>query len=579
MVAIMAKQSMGKKSRLYTLLAAAFVAPLSLGLPSFAQTNPQTGGGTTNGTPAATVNGQANGGTTSGTTAANAQANEETSNGASTPTVNAQARGWTITPSVNLSETYTDNVKLQPAGQATSAFITEVAPGIDITAATRRLKLDLDYAVQNLHYSGDDLGNERTNQQLNAKSKLDLIDNFFYIDGTANISQQNQTPFGPDTTNNLNLSDNRVTIRTYSLSPYLHETFQQTATGELRYSRDSVATSLSGLTNSTADTIQASLKSGSAFKAFNWDFESSDQKIHYTDESDIEMQSNILNFGYHFSSQFELTGDAGYEKNNYVALNSEAPAGTTWSGGFAWTPSDRTNVAASVGKHYYGNSYMFSLNQRTRATVWTLGYNESITTTRSQYLLPVTTNTSALLNSLWQASIPDAAQRQQAVNAFIQENGLPSALNSSVNTLANQVFLQKSLLGSVAITGAQNTVMLNLFNIQRDAQSVSIVDDTGLLGNTNQALLNNTRQTGANALWSVKFGPRTDASIMTGYTRAVSNSTGITYNNKSTTLTFSHQLQPKLKAMLELMRLQNDSNVSTGDFKENAISVFLLLGF
>ncbi|MCU6434113.1 TIGR03016 family PEP-CTERM system-associated outer membrane protein [Undibacterium sp. Jales W-56] len=491
-------------------------------------------------------------------------------------TVSVSAAEWKVTPTINVSESYTDNIRLTQ--NAESSYITQVAPGINLTATGAQLRFRADYVMQNLRYSSNHNG-FKTSHLLNASANSELVKELFFLDGSANISQQNLNPFTDQPTNNLNLSNNRTEVRTYSVSPYFRKNFSPEFTAELRYTRDSVKTSTKNVFDSTGDRILFDLKSGSTYKTISWGLQFVDQKIHYPNQADVELQTSTLNGSYAVSPLFSLTATTGYENNTYVSIG-EKPSGTFWTGGFSWTPTERTRFAFSAGKRFYGSTYSALINERARASVWSLGYNEDITTTRGQYLIPATTSTSAFLNQLWKASVPDSNTRQQLVDNFIRDTNLPSALAQPFNTVTNRVFLQKNLQASVAFTGAQNTVLLNAFNVKREAQSASQADIL-LLGISNPALLEKIRQTGVNALWNWQLSPRTSANISTAYTQTASANTGIKDNTKTARASVSRQLQSKLRATVEVRRVEKKSNLAngTGNFNENAITLFLLLGF
>ncbi len=493
---------------------------------------------------------------------------------AMTLAASSHAAEWKITPTVNLTETYTDNVRLVPDSGKQSSFITQVTPGVAFTAVGSQLKMKVNYQMQNLYYSGDANG-IKTNHLLNADANSELLKDLFFLDGKASVSQQNQSPFAAEAVNNLNLSNNRVEVRTYSASPYFRRTFDHTASAELRYTRDSVSSSSSNTLDSTGDHVAFNVNSGTAFQKVRWGFRYDDQKTKYKNSiTSIDAETTGVDVGYYLSPRFSLTATGGYEKNSYIAIDGKKPAGAYWTAGFNWAPSERTSLIFNAGHRFYGGTYSLTATQRTRATAWSLGYHEDITTTRQQFLVPGSVNTSDFLNQLWQTSVPDPVARQQLIDAFIRGNGLPTSLSQPTNTFSNRVFLQKGLLGSVAVTGAQNTVLLNLFNTKRDAQSV----DFGTVGSSDPAL-NNTKETGANVLWNLVFSPRTSANVSLGYTRSDSRTTGVRDNNKTFRAAVSRDLQPKMKATLEYRRLQKDSTSSLSNFQENAISVFLLLGF
>jgi uncharacterized protein (PEP-CTERM system associated) len=268
-----------------------------------------------------------------------------------------------------------------------------------------------------------------------------------------------------------------------------------------------------------------------------------------------------------------LTSTVGKESNSYVSLG-EKPPGSFWMLGFAWMPTQRTNFYVSGGERFFGKTYALTINQRARMSVWSLGYNEEITTTRGQFLLPATDNTSAFLNQLWQTTIPDATLRQKTVDGFIRDTGLPAELAKPINTFTNQVFLQRSLQGSVGITGVRNTLVFNVFNNLREPLSTTNVD--ALLNPTE---LNKVRQTGVNGLWNIQFSPRTNASLSAAFNRAETIEASLVDKTKTLRASISRQLQSKLKATFELRRVQRNSTLVTSNYEENAATLNLLLGF
>lgn len=482
-----------------------------------------------------------------------------------------QAENWKIIPSVDLTESYSDNLRLQTKGLEESAFITQVSPGIIISRVGPRFKFDLNYVLQNSYYSGNQ-HDTRTNNLLHANAKASLIEDLFFLDSKADITQQNLTPFGQVADANFNLIDNRTEVRTYSLAPYFRKNFNNQFSSELRYVRDSATSSRVGNIDSKGDTFKFGVVSGTAFKTVDWGFNYDHQYIDYANQAPLKMEIATINAGFRVSSVFKLTATSGYEKNSYISLSSK-PEGFFWTGGFVWTPTERTNFTANIGHRYFGSTSSVSISQRARTSVWSFGYHEDVATTRGQYLIPATNDTSNFLNQLWQSIIPDQDTRQKIVDNFIRDSGLPTALAQPVNTLTNQVFLQKNLQASVAITGARNTALLNFFNNSREALS------SGALGSVlNPGLLDNVRQIGANALWNWKISQRSNASLDLGYIKSDSPNSGIKEHNKIFRTSFSRQLQEKVKATLEFRRALKDSNLASGNYDENAVTFYLLIG-
>jgi len=489
----------------------------------------------------------------------------------------ADAAEWKVTPSLNLQETYTDNVALAPPGFEKSEFITQINPGISLTGTGPRLKLNASYVMQNLIYAED--GSRNTmNHMLNANANAELVDNLFFLDGRAAISQQNISLLGPQAADNVNVTGNRTEVKTYSVSPYLRHSFSNFASSELRYTHDEVSTGVGGLSDTQADRIQLGLNSGPAFNTLGWGLNYSNQKTAYANTANINAQSidsEILtgNLRYLVTPRFSLTATGGYEKNDYISIGPK-PDGSFWSAGFSWAPSALTSVDASAGRRYFGSTFSLAASHRTRLTAWNLGYSEDITSTQSQFLVPTTIDTASFLKPLLDNPALTPTQKQD-IETFIQRY---PTLPGSINDLTNRLFLQKSLHASVALTGAKNTLILSLFAASREAQT-SQAQDSALFASSILAQSDRTKQVGGNAFWNWRIGPRTSANINLGYARNSIPSLGRTDNDKTIRLSLARQFQPKLNGSVELRRLQRDSSQSGGDYRENAATASLTMSF
>jgi uncharacterized protein (PEP-CTERM system associated) len=487
------------------------------------------------------------------------------------------AAEWRIAPTLDLRETYTDNVRLAVRGSEQSDFITDISPGISVSAHGRGLKLKANYAFQSLHYANDGK-NSSSFHKLNADTNVDLIKNLFSFDGSASINQQSISLAGTRSTDNYAITDNRTTVRTVTASPYLHHEFHDIATTELRYTHTTVNTGSNTPSSSRNDALRLSVNSGPSFRTLGWDTSYSAEKNRMTNSDAVNSSTVSGGLRYMLTPQFSLTGGAGYDKYDYIAAaGTPSPAGKFYSGGFSWHPTERTSLAASVGHRFYGKTYSLNSSVRGRASMWRLSYDESITTALSQFALVATASTSDFLNQLFRSSIPDAALRQQVVDRFILATGLPATLSHSINYLSNQFFLQKTLRASVALTGAKNTVVLTAFNTSRQPQSAQNAPPL-LIGST--PLTNgNTRQTGLNALWNWRMTALTSATVSADLTKSALNLQASEQRIKTFRVAVASRLQPKLDGVIELKHATQASDISANNYQENAISAFLSMKF
>jgi len=476
-----------------------------------------------------------------------------------------QAAEWTFTPSLNVSETYTDNVNLQP--QAKSDFVTMVTPSLGIKAKGPNLVVNADYGLQEIYYGNHNAGSSLTNQ-LHADAKAKLVDNLLFLDSAASITQQNISAFGAQAVDNTNGNGNRTSVRTTHVSPYLSRKFGSDASGELRYTRDSVSASSGGLSNSHTDTLSLKADSGPAFQTLGWGLQYSDQTTSYTSQNNVELQNILGRLTYLLAPRFRLVGTLGYDRNDY-SVASNSTSGYSWSGGFEWKVSQRTSLNAAVGHKYYGSTFSLSAATRSRVANWMLGYAEDVTTTPAQFAQPTTVNTATFLSQLLSSSITDPTARAAAVAQLIQDGNLPSTLTSSVNSFTNTVFLQKQLQASVMLSSPKTTLLLSVFDTRREPLSDNSLGS--LLGPANDK----TEQIGASAVLSRRLTSLTRANASLVATRVKSLTSGRVDNTQTLRVGVSKQLSSKVRGTVELRRNQGQSTQAGVDYRENAIGAYL----
>lgn len=416
---------------------------------------------------------------------------------------------WHIKPSLSVSQSYTDNVRLGGLGllggglggiasrERQDDFVTQINPSLLFTGKSRRFEIDTSYLMNNLIFAKN--GNlNRIRHQLRAKGTAELLEDLLFVDGLASIRQQNATLFGAQTTDNINVTGNRRDVRIYNITPYIRHRFGSIASTELRYTFGIVESS-GGLRNSQRHSYQASLNSGSYFRVFSWGLNYSHQRIHIDGSQlrparTIELERSVANITYNLTRRFALTASGGYERNSFISIRGK-PSSPTWTVGFVWFPNKRTEISGNAGERFFGDTYAASIKYRTRLTTWEASYSEDITTFNQQ------AGGGAFGGS----------------GAFMGSGSFGGFLGSN-NFLTNRLFLQRFAQASTTINGLRNTLSFRFFYRSRKAFSPED-DDAELVGIQNAGLLNNTRQIGGNASWSYKVSPLTTASLTASYIR------------------------------------------------------------
>lgn len=482
---------------------------------------------------------------------------------------------WRVQPSVALTERYTDNVLLQSDELKQSQFISELTPGLALTGTGRRFKVQGSAQWRHFAYSNDQLANTLDHSfEYALAGQGTLVDDLLFVEASASATPRSISAFGPQVESTPYIGENRAKIKTWRISPHLEHRFGNTANMSLRYTRDAVdAGSVEAFGNSVGDSFIASLTSGTASRSLGWGVTALRQDL----EDDVagKTTTEILagNLRYPLTRRFALTVSAGYDSYDYQALGGRT-AGRNWSAGVDWTPSQRTRVIASLGRHFYGKTGKLDASHRSRYTVWSVNYDDSVTTSRQQFLLPSTIDTAGLLDSLFAATISDPVLRQQAVANYIRNAGLPPSLAESINYLTNRYIRQKQLQASFAYTRARSTALVSLFSGERIALS-SQQTDSPLLGSQLANLNDNVRQSGANTSYTYRITPRSSVLAGASLTRSRSLSADFEDQRRDFRIGYTRQLSRTMRAAVELRHLRGSFGINTGAYQENAISATL----
>ena len=380
---------------------------------------------------------------------------------------NAIAGKWTVTPDINVRETYTDNASLV-AVPTEGEFVTQVAPGIHIAGAGGRFKGNLDYTANAIFY-GRNSAQDRVANYLNANGTLEAIEKFFYVDAYGNVSQTFVSPFAPQPSDVTSITSNRAESRTYGISPYVRGQVGSAFSYQLRYRYAATTSNSSALPD--LYTTDWTGRVASPIRLFGWALDYDDNTINYKDYSSFaapRLYSKLYRGTLYFQPdpRLLLSASGGQEENNYSLVKA---SNSIYGVGASWKPTPITSADFNWEHRFYGPSRSASLKHRTRLTAWTLTYSRDTTNYQRALLTLPPGNVAALLDAIFTASIPDPAARQAAVAQFLQSTGIPAFLSNPISFYTQQVFLQERLDASVAILGKRNSVLFSVFRAKTRA--------------------------------------------------------------------------------------------------------------
>lgn len=264
----------------------------------------------------------------------------------------AQAAEWRLTPSVAVSETFTDNDDLAPNGQKEAALITQVTPAIELRGTGPRLTLALDAAADLRYQTLNDPG-PGADVDLAGIANAEIVPELFFLDLNASISQEvlnRRAASSASRTNNKNLS----TVQTYRASPYLQHRLGGFADAEERVSVTRTIDNGDNFSDSTTYQLDLTLDSGDQFSKLLWDVDALASLSQESDDEDENEQRADLNLEYVVDNTFSLLGSGGYERLDF-GNNGETIQQPTWRAGLRWQPFSRLELEGTYGKRFGGS--------------------------------------------------------------------------------------------------------------------------------------------------------------------------------------------------------------------------------
>lgn len=487
----------------------------------------------------------------------------------------ALALDWKFAPSVSAAATATDNAN-QSATDPQSSLILSVTPGFNLTSkGSRRINASLGYNLTGIvRVGGNDQSND-INHNLNATGKAELIDDFLFIDGNTNVSQQLISLLGSPSDASTN-SANRSTVGTYSLSPYIQKRLGTFAVAKARLTHAGAIFQNDVAANSMSDALTASLNSGTRFNDVSWSLDYSLRKANNSATSTVS--SNTTTFetasatlGYALTRKFRVFGTVGRDNNDFA--NAAASNGNFYTAGLGWSPTQRTSLEASAGKRFLGNTYALSLLHRTHNSNWNVRYSEDVNDISQQFLsdngrsflvCPAGASviiTSDLTRTGCAGPYPSGFLIQNKRVLRLSDEAL-IAIGAATSSLAQGVFIIKNLTGGVSWTKGRLGTGLSVFDTRRNFVLVGNLEDhtRGISGNVNYRLSPRTSVSSALSL--------SNNQVPAGLSTAGARDD----NLYSASVGLTHNFDPKLSGVLTLRRQQRDSNDPASTYDENSIT-------
>lgn len=266
---------------------------------------------------------------------------------------------------IALGELYTDNLTLSQSGHPKeSDWITVVTPFVRAARSGPRFSGVVNYSLTGYAYA-DHSHNNSVAQDLDARGRLTVVPQHFFLDGFAKYEHQNMDDFVPPGYGTFFIGTGRTDVGVAQLSPVWEQNLGAAGRMTLRYSLGRVvydygnsnSNFVSPLSDVTSNGVQFKLEQPRDAK-LGWNLNYVYQRLNPSYGPDVEFQTATAGVWYRVNQTLRFVGDLGRE-NNYRADGSARGLGATrWDVGLEWaTPVN--SVILKLGHRFFGPSSEF----------------------------------------------------------------------------------------------------------------------------------------------------------------------------------------------------------------------------
>jgi uncharacterized protein (PEP-CTERM system associated) len=467
---------------------------------------------------------------------------------------------------------YSDNVSLKPSGQENSDFFWRISPGISVSAQAARWSAAVNYSYHYEKHHKDDSRSD--NHQLNARLNSAVIDNLFYLDANAAISQVRKNLSDPIGFGAQNTDD----VFTWQVMPSLKRQFANSSRAEVNVALYGVKGSGANDANDgLGQRASASYSTGRILDAMLLGLSAADNRFYYdnppaantirdyTLNQSISARSTLL-----LSRTFTPFASYGYENIEDDTLRRQ-PSETFWNAGFVWAPSPRSNLDASFGKRFFGDTRNISFTHRAHRTNWALSYVQDLRTGSQDFQNPFSVNMFNQLNTALARQYPDPAIRASLVRSVMDGLGLPPT-----SILVTRNYVDRNLSAHVNYTTVKSVFMLNLYARDSDASEVSLPVPPSV---SSQGLGDHIKQAGVSVNWNYQLGMKVGITSMLGFNRESFPDANVDDDNVFSRVGVNYQIGKHLSVNSEIRRIQRSSSEASREYTENSVLLSLIGSF
>jgi uncharacterized protein (PEP-CTERM system associated) len=441
-------------------------------------------------------------------------------------------------------------------------FVTEITPGISLHRQGGRLAVDFTYEPRFVIYPAAAELN-RVDNELDGMATLEAVENFFYVESRANVSQQWVTPFGARPQSSAVSSDNRYTASSFTLTPYLRGKLFGDNDYLLR--NENIWTDSSRVENSEElvelYTNRTTGRFDTPIPYFGYSLEYEGRHSEYDNAPDVDTKIGRAILHHRWDEELIVSLRTGYEKNNF---GFEDETGNVLGVGLRWNPGPRTSFSGFWEDHYYGGSYDAVFSHRMSRSVYRLSASRAISTYDD--VLNSSTNF-----TMFDFMRPEVQRANPGLN-LTQINQLTRLL---LALFSNQAQIVERQDAAFILEGARHFVTFRAFNMHSEAAQSAELLQTGS-DVVPFSAVEAIEERGLGVTWVNKLSG--SSSFSTDLTRTYSKSSGNSVGaiagksvEDTLVLRLTRMLSPKTHGYAGLRFTRSDADEGLSEYDEQAI--------
>ncbi|HWU84159.1 MAG TPA: TIGR03016 family PEP-CTERM system-associated outer membrane protein [Rhodocyclaceae bacterium] len=476
-------------------------------------------------------------------------------------------RGWDFKPSIGIDLTQTDNVFLQ-AKDPSSDLIVKTSPGLLLQGQSARASAYVDLQLQQINYmnNGD---RDRLQHAFNGTGKIEVLENWLYLDLSGRISRQATSVFAPPTSGSDSINNNVVEARSYRVSPYIKGRAFGAADYMLRFDNTQYSSKNGPMRDTTVQSVQGNLAGASPLMRLGWSLDGATQQVDYSSGAQNKTDSLRGNLTYTFDPQFRFTVIHGQESNDYVNFQQQTSNINGW--GFEWAPNERTQLAWKQEHRYFGQGHDLRLTYRTPHTAWRISDSRDVAVLAPQTMTYSVGTYFELLDEQFKSAYPDDAERAAIVLAYLQSLNLSPDAQVIGGFMSSRASINRRREISFTWTGVRNVITMSAQESNRTALGTGAdipIDDF--------SLSSTIRQRGINFNWAHKLTPNATLTFVGGRAQVTGNTSNLDTDRTTYSLNLSRKLGVYTSATIGVRKSKVSGYL---DYDENAVIASLIAKF